>query len=118
LTGFVRGLARALQILREQHGFDDPAGKAIFDLILKADEDMAATAVDYGNCARCGFPRSEHHYHGACYGICGAFVSSGAGPLQGAGNGAPSHEQEGPPSAFGDGATPRHRDWRSGKEEG
>lgn len=26
------------------------------------------------NCARCGFPTSEHHYNGACYGVCGEFT--------------------------------------------
>lgn len=24
-------------------------------------------------CARCGFPREEHSYNGACYGLCGKF---------------------------------------------
>lgn len=27
-------------------------------------------------CAKCGFPRAEHSYNGACYGLCGKFVSS------------------------------------------
>jgi len=26
-------------------------------------------------CRSCGFPESEHHYNGACYGICGVFVA-------------------------------------------
>lgn len=26
------------------------------------------------NCVRCGYPRSEHHHDGACYGLCGEFV--------------------------------------------
>jgi len=26
-----------------------------------------------GECSTCGFPRSEHHHDGACYGICGEF---------------------------------------------
>jgi sarcosine oxidase delta subunit len=25
-------------------------------------------------CASCGFERKEHHYNGACYGLCGKFV--------------------------------------------
>lgn len=25
-------------------------------------------------CLRCGYPRDEHHYNGACYGLCGEFV--------------------------------------------
>lgn len=25
-------------------------------------------------CAQCGFERREHHYNGACYGLCGEFV--------------------------------------------
>jgi hypothetical protein len=25
-------------------------------------------------CARCGFPRREHNYNGACYGVCGEFA--------------------------------------------
>ncbi len=27
-------------------------------------------------CAKCGHPRDEHSYNGACYGLCGEFVSS------------------------------------------
>lgn len=30
--------------------------------------------IDYITCARCGFPKSEHHYNGACYGLCGEFI--------------------------------------------
>ncbi len=30
-------------------------------------------------CARCGFPRKEHSYNGACYGLCGEFVAA-SGP--------------------------------------
>jgi len=26
-------------------------------------------------CAKCGYPQSEHHHDGACYGICGKFVA-------------------------------------------
>lgn len=26
-------------------------------------------------CAKCGFSKSEHSYNGACYGVCGEFVS-------------------------------------------
>jgi hypothetical protein len=26
-------------------------------------------------CANCGFPREEHHYNGACYGVCGEFIN-------------------------------------------
>jgi hypothetical protein len=29
------------------------------------------------NCARCGQPQSEHHYNGACYGLCGEYVAPG-----------------------------------------
>lgn len=25
-------------------------------------------------CAKCGFPASEHHHDGACYGLCERFV--------------------------------------------
>lgn len=26
-----------------------------------------------GSCAKCGHPKSEHAYNGACYGLCGEF---------------------------------------------
>ncbi len=26
-------------------------------------------------CDKCGFPRAEHSYTGACYGLCGEFVA-------------------------------------------
>jgi hypothetical protein len=26
-------------------------------------------------CARCGLPRMQHHYNGACYGVCGEFMA-------------------------------------------
>lgn len=32
-------------------------------------------AVNADRCAKCGEPRKEHAYNGACYGICGEFVS-------------------------------------------
>lgn len=38
-----------------------------------------AESIDAHNkakCARCDFPRHEHHHDGACYGICGEFVSA------------------------------------------
>lgn len=31
-------------------------------------------------CARCGEPRSEHHYNGACYGVCGKYEEARAAP--------------------------------------
>jgi hypothetical protein len=31
---------------------------------------MAETLAE---CARCGYPRHEHSYNGACYGLCGKF---------------------------------------------
>ena len=34
-------------------------------------------------CARCGYPRSEHHYNGACYGLCGEFIEGKAMTLNG-----------------------------------
>ena len=33
-----------------------------------------------GLCSTCGFPRSEHHYNGACYGVCGDFVERCGAP--------------------------------------
>lgn len=30
-------------------------------------------------CASCGLPASEHHYNGACYGICGEFKATTTG---------------------------------------
>ncbi len=36
----------------------------------------ALTIPSTDGCARCGHPRAEHSYNGACYGLCGEFVSS------------------------------------------
>ena len=30
------------------------------------------------SCLYCGFPRREHSYNGACYGLCGQFVEFSA----------------------------------------
>ena len=35
---------------------------------------LAATDPDPVACARCGHPLEEHHYNGACYGLCQEFV--------------------------------------------
>lgn len=34
------------------------------------------TEITDERCARCGYPRKEHSYNGACYGLCGEFVST------------------------------------------
>jgi hypothetical protein len=35
---------------------------------------MIASTQHEERCRHCGYPRSEHHYNGACYGVCGEFV--------------------------------------------
>ena len=33
-----------------------------------------STGFSLDECIACGYPKSEHHYNGACYGLCGKFI--------------------------------------------
>jgi hypothetical protein len=42
--------------------------------VMWGDKPKKQKPID-GRCANCGHPRTEHSYNGACYGLCGEFVS-------------------------------------------
>jgi hypothetical protein len=41
---------------------------------------IASPDTSTDRCAKCNYPRAEHSYNGACYGLCGEFVPPVSSP--------------------------------------
>jgi hypothetical protein len=54
-------------------GVTEPMGKQFCTHCSGMGWIMAEIAAERDECKNCGYPRSEHHYNGACYGLCGEF---------------------------------------------
>jgi DNA modification methylase len=57
---------------------DEGSGARFFYQVKHDDTEKQSHTKQIDECSNCGLPQSEHHYNGACYGLCGEFAPAAA----------------------------------------